>query len=300
MNEAKRTELHLLQGVHTMRCYRLLKWLLSGLLLVSIGGWSDSDMASAEAQDELKQPSAHSEKRLAIIIDDLGNQMKGTEEIIAMPVKLTVAIMPFLPSSEVDARKAHENGHDVIIHLPLEPKQGRPEWLGPGAILSSMTNEEVRQKVEEAIENVPFAVGMNNHMGSKITGDKRIMSVILDVCRERGLLFVDSKTNYWSVVGDISNEKGMPELHNDIFLDDVHTDAHIAGQFRKIEELLAQRGKCVTIGHVGTKGLKTASVLKRIIPEFQAKGINFVGISDFAGGQGNNSGIAPGPGVTFP
>lgn len=277
----------------------LYRCLLSGLLLV-VGGWSNSDIVSAKAPDDLKQSSVQSEKRLAVIIDDLGNQMKGTDEIIAMPVKLTVAVMPFLPSSEKDARMAHEKGHDVIIHLPLEPKQGRPEWLGPGAILSSMTDVEVRQKVEEAIDNVPFAVGINNHMGSKITGDKRIMSVILEVCRERGLFFVDSKTNYWSVVGDISDEKGMPELHNDIFLDDVHTEAHITGQFRKIEELLAQRGKCVTIGHVGTKGLKTAAVLKQIIPEFQAKGITFVGISDFAGEQGKNSGIAPVPGITFP
>lgn len=283
-----------------MRGNGLFRWLLIGLLLVAIVGWGDSDIVSAEAPDELKGANVQSEKKLAIIIDDLGNQMKGTEEIISMPVKLTVAVMPFLPSSVKDAKMAHESGHDVIIHLPLEPKQGRPEWLGPGAILSNMTDEEVRQRVEEAIDHVPFAVGINNHMGSKITGDKRIMSVILDVCRERGLFFVDSKTNYWSVVGDISDEKGMPELHNDIFLDDVNTEAHIEGQFRKIEDLLAQRGKCVAIGHVGTKGVKTATVLKRMIPEFQAKGITFVGISDFAAEKRGNSGITPGPGISLP
>ncbi|MNI20269.1 Divergent polysaccharide deacetylase [compost metagenome] len=270
---------------------RLLRWLLSGLMLVAVGGWSSSVVVSAETP---------SPKRLAVIIDDLGNKMQGTDEILAMPVKLTVAVMPFLPSSEQDARNAHERGHDVLIHLPLEPKQGNPKWLGPGAILSSMTDEEVRKKVEEAIDNIPFAVGINNHMGSKITGDKRIMSVILDVCRARGLFFVDSKTNYWSVAGDISIEKGLPELHNDIFLDDVHTERHIAGQFSKIEELLEQRGKCVTIGHVGVKGEKTAKVLKQIIPEFQSKGIQFVGISEFALEQKKGVELVPGSGITLP
>ncbi|MNN17483.1 Divergent polysaccharide deacetylase [compost metagenome] len=126
------------------------------------------------------------------------------------------------------------------------------------------------------------------------------MSIILDVCRERGLFFVDSKTNYWSVVGDVSDEKGLPDLHNDIFLDDVHTETHIAGQFRKIEELLDQRGKCVTIGHVGVKGIKTASVLKQIIPQFQSKGITFVGISEFALEQRKGFELTPGSGITLP
>ncbi|MNZ43894.1 Divergent polysaccharide deacetylase [compost metagenome] len=287
--------------IRDLRKLRVLRWLLSGLLLLAAGGWSDSVIVSADAPpNELKQPNAQSQKRLAVIIDDLGNQMKGTDEILAMPVKLTVAVMPFLPSSEQDARDAHERGHDVLIHLPLEPKQGNPKWLGPGAILSNMPDEEVRKKVEEAIDNIPFAVGINNHMGSKITGDKRIMSVILDVCRERGLFFVDSKTNYWSVAGDVSSEKGLPELHNDIFLDDVHTERHIAGQFHKIEKLLEQRGKCVTIGHVGVKGDKTAKVLKEMIPEFQLKGITFVGISEFARDQRKDFDFAPGSGIKLP
>lgn len=86
-----------------------------------------------------------------------------------------------------DAIAAHEKGMDVIVHMPMEPKSGRPEWLGPGAITSSLTDAEVRERVEKAIDDVPYAIGMNNHMGSKVTSDKRIMSIVLDVCRERGL-----------------------------------------------------------------------------------------------------------------
>lgn len=237
-------------------------------------------------------------QRLAIIIDDLGNSMGGTEEILTLPVKLTVAVMPFMRTTQQDARRAHELGHDVLIHMPMEPKQGKPEWLGPGAILSSMTNEEVRKKVEEAIDNVPFAKGINNHMGSKITGDDRIMAVILQVCRERGLFFVDSKTNYWSVTSQISEKMGMPRLSNDIFLDDVHSTRHIAGQLNKIQELLNQKGKCVAIGHVGVKGEITAATLKQYIPEFQARGVKFIGISELA--KEHKGPGAPGRGVTSP
>ncbi|WP_059053932.1 divergent polysaccharide deacetylase family protein [Paenibacillus senegalimassiliensis] len=238
-------------------------------------------------------------RKLVVIIDDLGNNMGGTEEMLSLPVHLTVAVMPFLPTSREDALRAHKLGHDVLVHLPLEPKQGRPEWLGPGAILTRMTDAEVRQRVEAAIDQVPYAVGINNHMGSKVTGDDRVMSVILEVCRERGLFFVDSKTNYRSVVGRLSLEKGLPQLENHLFLDDLHTENHMAGQLRKAQQLLESRDNCVLIGHVGVHGRKSAAVLKKYIPLMQADGVEFIGIRQLAQEQ-ISPGVSPGPGFTLP
>ncbi|MEF2965414.1 divergent polysaccharide deacetylase family protein [Paenibacillus sp. M1] len=252
----------------------------------SPGGLATVAHASPESNPIPKQnpdkPSVQTERRLAIIIDDFGNAMGGTEDMINLPVKLTVAVMPFMRTTAEDAKRAHERGHDVIVHLPMEPKQGRAEWLGPGAILSKMSDEEVRRKVEEAIDNVPYAAGINNHMGSKITEDKRVMGIILEVCMERGLFFVDSKTNYWSITSELRASKGLPDLNNDIFLDDVHSIRHITGQLRKVQELLDQKGKCVAIGHVGVKGKITAAALQQSIPELKAKGVKFVGISELA------------------
>lgn len=218
-------------------------------------------------------------KRMAIIIDDAGNDMKGTSEILATPVKLTLAVMPFLPTTKKDAIAAHEKGMDVIVHMPMEPKKGRPEWLGPGAITSNLTDEEVRERVEKAIDEVPYAVGMNNHMGSKITSDKRIMSIVLDVCQERGLFFVDSRTNFRSVVGELAITKNMPPVGNDIFLDDHNSKQ----QIRKQMDLAAQRALdkdvCVVIGHVGHTGLNTSAVVHESVSRLKGQ-IEFVGISD--------------------
>ncbi|KAF9116545.1 hypothetical protein BGX30_005922 [Mortierella sp. GBA39] len=205
------------------------------------------------------------DKKVAIIIDDFGNGQGGTEEMLSLPIKLTVAIMPFLPTSKTDAELAHKQGHDVIVHMPMEPKQGNPKWLGPGAITSNMSNEEIRQRVEEAIDNVPYAVGMNNHMGSKITGDERIMSIVLEVCRERGLFFVDSKTNYHSVVGKLAVQMGMPPVANNIFLDDRHTVSHVSKQMKAVETWASEHQNCVTIGHVGVQGKKTAEAIRQSI-----------------------------------
>ncbi|UHA76180.1 divergent polysaccharide deacetylase family protein [Paenibacillus sp. 481] len=217
-------------------------------------------------------------KQLAIVIDDFGNRMSGTDEMLSLPVKLTVAVMPFLQTTAKDAEQAHRLGHEVIVHMPMEPKHGRASWMGPGGILTSLSDQEIEQRVNKAIDAVPHAVGMNNHMGSKATGDKRVMRIVLKVCKERGLYYLDSKTNYHSIVAEVGKEVGVPVIQNHVFLDDEVSTAHISKQCKLIEQHLRDHAVCVTIGHVGTPGKKTAQVLGKFVPELM-KQVNIVPIS---------------------
>ncbi|MDF2714330.1 MAG: protein of unknown function YibQ [Paenibacillus sp.] len=219
-----------------------------------------NDVSAAEAE------TGTNSKRIAIVIDDLGNNMAGTEEIMAAPIRLTVAVMPFLPTTRRDAEWAHRVGHDVIVHMPMEPLRGKRKWLGPGAIMTDLPDDEIRRRVEAAIDEVPFAVGVNNHMGSKATADERVMRIVLDVCKKRGLFFLDSKTNYRSVVSRIGSEIGVPVLQNQIFLDDVSSTAHISRQFELIRKHVNEQRTCIAIGHVGISGKKTAAVLIQSAP----------------------------------
>ncbi|MCM3131744.1 divergent polysaccharide deacetylase family protein [Paenibacillus polysaccharolyticus] len=247
------------------------------IAVIGSGGTEVSTTPAMAAEPALSSSSQLN--RMAIIIDDVGNDMRGTAEILDMPVKLTVAVMPFLQTTKKDAIAAHEKGMDVIVHMPMEPKKGKPEWLGPGAITSNLTDEQVRERVEKAIDDVPYAIGMNNHMGSKITSDKRIMSVVLDVCRERGLFFVDSRTNFRSVVGDLAITKNMPPVGNDIFLDDQNSKSHIRKQLDLAAQRAVEKKSCVVIGHVGHTGMNTSAVLRESVSRLQNQ-VQFVGIGD--------------------
>ncbi|MFS0869867.1 divergent polysaccharide deacetylase family protein [Paenibacillus xylanilyticus] len=276
MKKAERT------GASSPWTIRITLMLVCMLFIVYGGGpmiCSARSLASEQTQSTVIPQSKSQHKRMAIIIDDAGNDMKGTAEILNMPVKLTLAVMPFLPTTKQDAAAAHEKGMDVIVHMPMEPKAGKPEWLGPGAITSNLTDEEVRERVEKAIDDVPYAIGMNNHMGSKITSDKRIMSIVLDVCRERGLFFVDSRTNFRSVVGELAVSKNMPPVGNDIFLDDRNSKPHIRQQMDLAVKRAMEKNICVVIGHVGQTGLNTSSVVNESVTRLQDQ-IEFVGIGD--------------------
>lgn len=208
-------------------------------------------------------------KELAIVIDDFGNGMKGTEEMLNLQVPLTVAVMPFLSTTAKDAKYAHEKGHEVIVHLPMEPKRGKKSWLGPGAITTDLTDEEIRKRVEQAIAEVPFAVGMNHHMGSKVTEDERVMRIILEVCREKGFFYLDSKTTGNSVIPKIAKELGVPYLENNLFFDHVYSASHIQRQASLLARQLGDRDQLIAIGHVGVTGNKMVEALKTFIPEYK-------------------------------
>ena len=121
------------------------------------------------------------------------------------------------------------------------------------------------------MKDVPHAVGMNHHMGSKATEDERIMKIVLEVCKENGLFYLDSKTMEKSVVSKVANELNVPFLENNFFFDDAYTTQHIKNQGKKLEKKLTEYEQLVAIGHVGVSGSMMVSVLKEYIPVYKNK-----------------------------
>jgi uncharacterized protein len=228
-----------------------------------------------EAPSETSIPK----KELAIVIDDFGNDMQGTDEMLKLPVTLTIAIMPFLETTAEDAERAHQYGHEVIVHLPMEPMRGKKSWLGPGAITTDLSDQEIRKRVKAAIDAVPHAVGMNHHMGSKATADERVMRIVLEVCKERGLFYLDSKTTGKSVIPKLAKELSVPYLENELFFDDVYTTEHIVKQANLLAQKLKKDQQMIAIGHVGITGPKVVNVLKQYIPVYQTEA-NMVPLSE--------------------
>jgi polysaccharide deacetylase 2 family uncharacterized protein YibQ len=222
-----------------------------------------------------------SSKKIALVIDDFGNDMRGTSEMMELPIPFTAAVMPFMPTTKRDAEWAHRLGHEVLIHMPMEPVRGKKSWLGPGAITTDLPDEEIRKRILGAIHDVPFAVGINNHMGSKATADKRVMSIILEICKEKNLIYLDSKTTHKSKVQPIARELGVRSIENQLFMDDIYTRRHILKQARKLNEHVLKNENTVVIGHVGVPGKITAAVLKESIPALRQIA-EFVTISKLA------------------
>lgn len=218
---------------------------------------------------------------IAIIIDDFGNNGKGTKAMLDLNIPITVAIMPFLDSSIKDAEKANNKGLEIMLHMPMEPISGNPSWLGPGAINCAMTDQEIQLNINDALQQLKWAVGMNNHMGSKVCQDKRAMETILLTAKSQEIYYVDSKTVENSVVAKVAEDLGVPCLVRDVFLDSTKKQSDIEAQLMKLANIALKKGYALGIGHVGPEGGDiTAKAIKTMYPKITSKGIKFVFVSD--------------------
>lgn len=221
------------------------------------------------------------EAYLAIIIDDFGSGREGVKEMMSINRHITFAVMPFCEYTEKDAKAAHDKGYEIIVHLAMEPVKGKRSWLGPKPILSGMKVDNVHSIVQDAFENVPYAAGANIHMGSKASSEKSIVEAILDIVEDKGVYFVDSCTAAKPIAKRIANEKDIPCLDRDVFLDGQQPKEFVKKRLSEAAKIAKKKGYAVAIGHVGIEGGKvTADAIREMLPEFDANNIKLVFVSE--------------------
>jgi polysaccharide deacetylase 2 family uncharacterized protein YibQ len=243
------------------------------LLLFILIFFSLQTDASAEKQDSTTL-------KAAIIIDDFGGGTGGVRDFLEGDIPITAAVMPFTESSQKHAEWAYNNGFEVMIHLPMEPKRGKRSWLGPKPITVDLSPEEVRQRVKEAIKSVPHAVGLNNHMGSLAVEKEEIVRAIVEVAKENKLYIVDSATSPKSKFPEIAKELGVPLLKRDVFLDDISSSSHVRNQMLRLAKVTEIKGKGIAIGHVGITGKICSVGIFQSMEEFNKRQIKIVPVSE--------------------
>ena len=217
---------------------------------------------------------------LAIIIDDFGNHGEGTDEMLALDIPFTAAIMPFSEGALEDKDKVKAAGKEMIVHMPMESLVGKKSWVGDKGIFLNMADEEIKAVVDEAFTVLDGAVGLNNHMGSAIMEDERALNVVINDVADRGLIFIDSGTTAKSVSKKLCENRDCGLLGRDVFLDSTDDIAVVKKQLMKAAEIAVKNGTAIAIGHVGPEGGKiTAQAIKDLAPEIEKMGVEFVTIT---------------------
>ncbi|QLB44888.1 divergent polysaccharide deacetylase family protein [Mannheimia pernigra] len=209
--------------------------------------------------------------KLAIVIDDVGYRVKGDLEILSLPKEVSVAIIPAAPYAEERATDAYAQKRDILIHLPMEPKSKK--FIEVGVKIGD-SEEKIRKLVESARSRVPYAIGLNNHMGSGATSDLATMQHLMNVLKENALFFLDSKTIGSSVAAKTAREFGVKTLERDIFLDDSDLLSDVQKQFALAIQYARKNGVAVVIGHPRKN---TISVLKQNLAQLP-KDIELIGV----------------------
>lgn len=216
---------------------------------------------------------------ISIIIDDIGYRHIDDQNALELPGPVTYAILPHAPLSLKLSQIARKSGKSVILHLPMEAiENDKNRFLGPGALRLEMNESEFIDTLSENIQSLPDIVGVNNHMGSLITMQNLQMEWLMEYLKIRNIFYVDSLTNSETVASDIAQEKNVPILRRDVFLDNNQDIAYISAQFDELVRIARLKGMAIAIGHPHPE---TIEVLRNKLPSLlRDHGVKLISLSD--------------------
>ncbi|MBI9083030.1 MAG: divergent polysaccharide deacetylase family protein [Desulfobacterales bacterium] len=186
--------------------------------------------------------------KIALIVDDIGFSQQRTELFLALGAPVTFSILPHRPLSEVLAHQIHGAGHEIMLHQPMEPVSDQFD-PGPGALWVHSDPFQIHRILQDNIDSIPHAVGVNNHMGSRFTACCDKITQALGVVQDNGLFFVDSRTSGQSIAFETARSLQMPSARRHVFLDNVRQVRAVTTQLRRLERRALAFGSAVAIGH---------------------------------------------------
>ena len=263
-------------------------------LVVSTIAWQDAEAAEANSETvavEPAQPELPDWRRyaalskesgeapiIAVVIDNLGHSEGKFSRVMALGEGITLAFLPYTARVAEYAQRARAKGFEILVHMPMEPTDSSAD-PGPNALLTGIGDSELMRRLPHNLSRLAGYVGINNHMGSKFSQNRRAMSLVLNELEARGLLYLDSVTVSTTIGARLAEASRMPYASRDVFLDNLAEQGFIEGQLRAVEKVARQTGRAVAIGHPYDK---TLEVLRRWLPDARKRGFEFVPISTIA------------------
>ncbi len=232
----------------------------------------DQDKKSAKLKEHIQdyKQTAATKPKVVIIVDDIGMSKSSIDKLLQIPAPITIAVLPNLPYSEYAAREAHKKGREVMLHLPMEPKESSGYTAvdaGEDALIVGLPKSEIQRRIDKNLSAVPHIQGVNNHMGSKFMESGELLELVMKEIKSKGLFFVDSMTSGKSLGSEAASKFGVRSVERDVFLDDASKGAaYVKSQLRQLVRVSQKKGYAIGICHPYPG---TVKALAEMIPQMQ-------------------------------
>ena len=227
-----------------------------------------NDISPRELLPKTLHKAPEGRPKVAIIIDDIGYDKTMAEKFLALNAIITFSILPQSPYEKNIAISVHRKGYDVMLHLPMEPDEYPSINPGPGVLLTSMSPDQLIHQLNEDLEAFPFIIGVNNHMGSKLTTLSPQLNQIFSVLKKKGLFFIDSRTTPDTLCKPSAELFKVPFAQKDVFIDHKPDPDFIRKQIHRLISIAVHHGEAVGIAHPHEE---TYEILREMIPELKRK-----------------------------
>lgn len=245
--------------------------------------WAQRDARRWQAEEgDLSIPWRDAGGHLAIVIDDVGRELHVLDKLVSLRFPLTFSVLPgavYAPGAQLRLRADHRRYREIMLHLPMEPTDPAQMSAGREARETFLRVDDgpavLRAKLAEALARVPAAIGINNHMGSRLTANRAAMDALMPEIRAHGLYFVDSRTTAETRAAEAAAGVGIPTASRDVFLDHTSTVAAIASALDQAVAAARQR-PAIAIGH---PSVALYEVLRTRLPGIHRSGVGIYPVS---------------------
>jgi len=221
-------------------------------------------------------PDPGNRPMIAVVIDDMGLDRARSGQVMRLPGPLTTSFMTFADDLPAQTAAARHDGHELLVHVPMETADHLGHLVGPQALTTGASDAELRERLDWDLSRFDGFVGINNHMGSKFTTDAHGMTRVMETLRGRGLLFLDSRTAPKSAGMTAAAVLGVAHAGRDVFLDDPPTAENVSARLAELEAVARKRGSAIAIGHPRDP---TIAGLAAWLPSLTGKGFALVPLS---------------------
>jgi uncharacterized protein len=223
-----------------------------------------------------KKSGFHAKRRVAIVIDDIGYDQAAVFELLKIEAPISFAILPYCPFSLWSAERIHQSGREILLHLPMEPHGYPGRNPGKGALLTSMDEKSINRELLRDLKAVPYARGVNNHMGSKFMEDERKLKIVFKRLSEKNLYFLDSMTTTLSKASQAAEQTQVKCMSRDVFIDGNGDQKMTCSELTQMIQGGETWTKKILIGHPYPR---TISGLSCAVERISREGIEIVPLS---------------------
>jgi polysaccharide deacetylase 2 family uncharacterized protein YibQ len=218
--------------------------------------------------------------RLALIVEEYGSRRDLSRRFGDLPGTFTAALRPNQDNAQAWAKEARQAGMEVILSLPMEPKNYPTRNPGEGAILVDLSGREIRKRVDRALETIGDVPGVKTYMGSLAVEDRDVMRPILEELKKRDLFLIEATHSQFSTVSELAREIEVP-IFAVTSISEVDAGRGDAGTIGiRFDDLVRRcRAKGYAIGIVHPKA-GTLTVLEDRLPRLAREGIVVMGLSE--------------------
>lgn len=223
-------------------------------------------------------PPAHLQNMrpmIAIVIDDMGVDRKHSARAVQLKPEVALSYLPYSPDIKQQTDEAKKEHHELLVHMPMQPDRKSAD-PGPDYLGTDMSPLDLHERIEKNLAAFTGYIGINNHMGSKFTGDREGLNVVMTALQERKLMFLDSRTSAASVAESVARAHHLLTTHRDVFIDNDESTAAVTASLKRIEQVAKHSGTAVAIGHPKPN---TLLALELWLPTLKDKGFDLVRLS---------------------